>query len=96
MASFEWVMRRALLMETNPAVINMQVFGLEYPRLMTGGDYHTCERIVSRRTADLYIWPAVANYYDTPVISLRNAVLPQILADPSSAPTYFGLNKQAD
>ncbi|EJD40564.1 SGNH hydrolase [Auricularia subglabra TFB-10046 SS5] len=78
MASFEWVLRRALDLEKSPAVINLQVFGLEYPRLATGGDYHT----------------SVANYYDTPVISLRNAVLPGILANPSSAPTYFGINKQ--
>ncbi|KZV88437.1 hypothetical protein EXIGLDRAFT_722676 [Exidia glandulosa HHB12029] len=75
MASFEWVLRRTLGMAKQPAVLNMQVFGLEYPRMATGGDYHT----------------AVANYYDTPVISLRNAVLPQIMADPESAPSYFSV-----
>lgn len=71
--SFEWLVRQLLLLPKQPAVVNLQTFGLGYAQLTTGGDLHS----------------AVANYYDTPIISLRNALLPQLLEARSAAPAYF-------
>ncbi|KZV78310.1 hypothetical protein EXIGLDRAFT_43979 [Exidia glandulosa HHB12029] len=71
--SFEWLLRQLLELPKRPAVINVQTFGLGYAQLTTGGDVHI----------------AFANYYDAPLISLRNALLPQLLETRSAAPSYF-------
>ncbi|KZV89861.1 hypothetical protein EXIGLDRAFT_838243 [Exidia glandulosa HHB12029] len=71
--SFEWLLRQLLELPKRPAVINIQTFGLAYQQLTTGGDLHI----------------AAANYYDTPLISLRNALLPQLLDTREAGPNYF-------
>ncbi|EJD41058.1 hypothetical protein AURDEDRAFT_153366 [Auricularia subglabra TFB-10046 SS5] len=71
--SFEWLLRQLLDLPKQPAVLNLQTFGVGYAQLTTGGDLHT----------------AIANYYDTPVISMRNALLPQLLDARGFAPAYF-------
>ncbi|KAH7106458.1 hypothetical protein BKA62DRAFT_612217 [Auriculariales sp. MPI-PUGE-AT-0066] len=71
--SYEWLLRQLLEMPKQPAVVNLQVFGLGYHQLTTGGDLHT----------------AVAQYYDTPIVSLRNALLPQLFQNATVAPEYF-------
>lgn len=39
--SYEWMLRQLLLLPKRPAVLNLQVFGLAYSELTTGGDLHT-------------------------------------------------------
>jgi len=46
-----------------PAVINLQIMALSFATITMGGDLHL----------------AVAQYYDTPVVSVRNMLLPHIL-----------------
>lgn len=48
-------------------------FSLTLPKLSSGSDAHI----------------GVANYYDIPVISLRNWLLPELLVDPSKKTDYF-------
>ncbi|KAH7106459.1 hypothetical protein BKA62DRAFT_766006 [Auriculariales sp. MPI-PUGE-AT-0066] len=71
--SYELLMRQLLGLPKRPAVLNLQVLGLSFTRLTTGGDLHT----------------AIAEYYDTPVISLRNSLLPQLMKTNSSIETFF-------
>jgi hypothetical protein len=62
--AYEWLLRALLALPTKPAVVHVQTFGLIFQMLSTGGDLHT----------------AIAQYYDNPVISIRNVLLPHILA----------------
>jgi hypothetical protein len=49
---------------------------LSFERITTGGDLHT----------------TIASYYDTPVVSLRNLLLPHILSNPSLIPAPLAPN----
>ena len=73
--AYEWLLRALLALPTRPAVIHVQTFGLIFQMLTTGGDLHT----------------AIAQYYDNPIISLRNVLLPHILAqkDPIDVIKYW-------
>jgi hypothetical protein len=62
--AYEWLLRALLALPTKPAVVHVQTFGLIFQMLTTGGDLHT----------------AIAQYYDNPIISIRNVLLPHILA----------------
>ena len=62
--AYEWLLRALLALPTKPAVIHVQTFGLIFQMLTTGGDLHT----------------GIAQYYDNPIISIRNVLLPHILA----------------
>ena len=68
--AYEWLLRALLALPTKPAVIHVQTIGLIFQMLTTGGDLHT----------------AIAQYYDNPIISIRNVLLPHILAqkDPTN------------
>ncbi|KAJ4471886.1 hypothetical protein C8J55DRAFT_155525 [Lentinula edodes] len=60
---YENLIRAIFALPNHPAIINVQVLALMFPTITMGGDLHT----------------AVAQYYDTPIISLRNVILPHIL-----------------
>ncbi|KZO90812.1 hypothetical protein CALVIDRAFT_602699 [Calocera viscosa TUFC12733] len=63
---FETLMRSLLSLPSKPAVVLISTFALLFSEgISTGGDIHI----------------GVANYYDIPVISLRNAVLPKLMDD---------------
>ncbi|KZV97711.1 hypothetical protein EXIGLDRAFT_702882 [Exidia glandulosa HHB12029] len=76
---FEWLVRQLLELPKSPAVVHLQVFALsaDFAALSVGGDLHM----------------GVANYYDTPVISLRNALLPRIFATADSVNEYFSIDR---
>ncbi|KAJ4470799.1 hypothetical protein J3R30DRAFT_3530589 [Lentinula aciculospora] len=60
---YENLIRAIFALPNKPAIINVQVMALMFPTITMGGDLHT----------------AIAQYYDTPIISLRNVLLPHIL-----------------
>ncbi|KAJ3798564.1 hypothetical protein GGU11DRAFT_723053 [Lentinula aff. detonsa] len=60
---YENLIRAIFALPQQPAIINIQVMALMFPTITMGGDLHT----------------AVAQYYDTPILSLRNVLLPHIL-----------------
>ncbi|KAJ3798565.1 hypothetical protein GGU11DRAFT_780235 [Lentinula aff. detonsa] len=60
---YEHLIRSIFALPQKPAVINVQVMALMFPTITMGGDLHT----------------AVAEYYDTSIISIRNVLLPHIL-----------------
>ncbi|KAJ3762212.1 hypothetical protein EV360DRAFT_79507 [Lentinula raphanica] len=60
---YENLIRAIFALPQAPAIINVQVMALMFPTITMGGDLHT----------------AIAQYYDTPIISLRNVILPHIL-----------------
>ena len=73
--AYEWLLRAVLALPNKPAGIHVQTFGLMFQMLSTGSDLHT----------------AVAQYYDNPIISIRNVLLPHILAqkDPIDVIKYW-------
>ncbi|KAH7102217.1 hypothetical protein BKA62DRAFT_617848, partial [Auriculariales sp. MPI-PUGE-AT-0066] len=75
--NFELLLRQLLELPKRPAVLNLQVLSLGFTRLTAGGDLHT----------------AIAEYYDTPVISLRNALLPQLVETQSSIRSFFSAKR---
>ncbi|KAJ3876343.1 hypothetical protein F5051DRAFT_411844 [Lentinula edodes] len=60
---YENLIRSIFALPQRPAVISVQVMALMFQTITMGGDLHT----------------AVAEYYDTPIISIRNVLLPHIL-----------------
>lgn len=62
--SYEWLLRTLLALPSKPAIIHVQTMGLVFNMIATGGDMHL----------------AVAQYYDTPVVSIRHVLLPHFLA----------------
>ncbi|GAW09144.1 capsule structure designer protein [Lentinula edodes] len=60
---YENLIRAIFALPLRPAIINVQVMALMFATITMGGDLHT----------------AIAEYYDTPVISIRNVILPHIL-----------------
>ncbi len=63
METYELLLRSLLEMPSRPAIINIQTFTLLFPQLSQASSLHV----------------DVAAYYDTPVISLRDVILPRIL-----------------
>lgn len=72
-SDMESLVRALLAYPRRPAIIFAQSFALTLPALATGADTHL----------------SVANYYDLPVINLRNWLLPEILHDSSLKNDYF-------
>jgi len=62
--SYENLIRAIFDLPSSPAIIHLQITALVFSAITMGGDLHT----------------AVAQYYDMPVISVRNIVLPHILS----------------
>ncbi|KAF5378937.1 hypothetical protein D9757_008717 [Collybiopsis confluens] len=61
--AYENLIRAVWELPKKPAIINVQIMALMFDSITMGGDLHT----------------AVAQYYDTPVVSVRNVLLPYIL-----------------
>jgi len=61
--AYEQLLRSLLTLPNKPAVVNLQVIALRYDQISTGEDLHL----------------PIAAYYDTPVVNLRNFLLPHIL-----------------
>ncbi|KAJ4470801.1 hypothetical protein J3R30DRAFT_1122654 [Lentinula aciculospora] len=59
---YENLIRAIFALPLKPAIINVQIMALMFATITMGGDLHT----------------AIAEYYDTPIISLRNVLLPHI------------------
>ncbi|KAJ3805717.1 hypothetical protein F5876DRAFT_69563 [Lentinula aff. lateritia] len=60
---YENLIRAVFALPNRPAIVNLQIMALMFPTITMGGDLHT----------------AVAQYYDTPIVSVRNVLLPHIL-----------------
>ncbi|KZT33438.1 hypothetical protein SISSUDRAFT_1054222 [Sistotremastrum suecicum HHB10207 ss-3] len=67
--AYEYLIRELLVLPNKPAIINLQVMALVFPQITMGGDLEL----------------AVAMYYDTPVVNVRNLLLPHILRSNSGA-----------
>ncbi|KZT55632.1 hypothetical protein CALCODRAFT_509987 [Calocera cornea HHB12733] len=79
--AWETLVRALLELPNAPAVISTSTFALQFIQgLGVGGDVHL----------------GVANYYDIPVISLRNPILPYLFADPGLEWKMFGYSKGID
>ncbi|KAJ3829210.1 hypothetical protein F5880DRAFT_548975 [Lentinula raphanica] len=59
---YENLIRAIFALPNQPAIVNLQIMALMFARITMGGDLHT----------------AVAQYYDTPIVSVRNVLLPHI------------------
>ncbi|KAJ3718514.1 hypothetical protein C8R42DRAFT_629851 [Lentinula raphanica] len=68
---YEHLIRSIFALPQRPAVISVQVMALMFPTITMGGDLHT----------------AVAEYYDTSIISIRNVLLPHILRSTQQKPS---------
>lgn len=75
--AYEWLLRGLLDLPNRPAVLNIQVMALAFDTITFGGDLHS----------------PIAEFYDTPVISLRDMVLPQIFKNVSLEEHYFHINQ---
>ncbi|ORY35911.1 hypothetical protein BCR39DRAFT_568808 [Naematelia encephala] len=70
---YELMVRGLLDLPNQPAIISLEVPALVFHQIGLGGDMHE----------------SVSQYYDIPIISLRNAILPDILADNELVKTWF-------
>lgn len=71
--AYEWLLRGLLNLPKRPAILNIQIMALAFEAITLGGDLHT----------------PIAQFYDTPIINLRNMLLPHILKDVSLDEHYF-------
>ncbi|KZS87475.1 hypothetical protein SISNIDRAFT_553158 [Sistotremastrum niveocremeum HHB9708] len=73
--AYEYLLRALLILPNKPAVINLQTMALSFGQITMGGDLEL----------------AVAMYYDTPVINIRNLLLPHIFraSQPSSLLNHY-------
>ncbi|KAL7419164.1 hypothetical protein Q5752_006000 [Cryptotrichosporon argae] len=71
--SYERLTRALLDLPNQPAVLDMHVFALMFDTVALGGDLHH----------------SLAQYYDLPVVSLRNPLLPRILKNHSMVYDWF-------
>ena len=76
-STIETLVRAILNYPSQPAIIFAESFSLTLPALQAGADAHL----------------GVAQYYNLPVISLRNWLLPELLRDPSRKDDYFFGNR---
>ncbi|KZO90804.1 hypothetical protein CALVIDRAFT_489907 [Calocera viscosa TUFC12733] len=79
--AWETLVRALLELPNKPAVISTSTFALQFSQgLGVGGDLHL----------------GVAQYYDIPVISLRNPLLPYLFSTPALEWELFGYSKGLD
>ncbi|ORY23426.1 hypothetical protein BCR39DRAFT_549216 [Naematelia encephala] len=72
--SYERMVRGLLEMDSKPAVINIETFSTLFPTLLSSSAFHH----------------GVAAFYDMPSLSIRDVLMPRILADPhSQLPKWF-------
>lgn len=71
--SYERLIRALLDLESKPAIINLHVFALRFNTIVQGGSEHL----------------GIAQYYDTPVVTLRNLALPIIFKKPEAVADWF-------
>ncbi|KAL7419165.1 hypothetical protein Q5752_006001 [Cryptotrichosporon argae] len=71
--TYERLIRALLDLPSQPAIINMHVFALMFDTIMLGGDMHY----------------GVSTFYDLPIVTLRNPVLPRILQNESLVNDWF-------
>jgi hypothetical protein len=88
MSNFEAELRSILLRTNRPLVIVVELFELEpiTSKLYGAGGQQVGPH--TRRT--LTGQNDVARYYDTPFLSLRNSLLPEMIAHPYRIPDFFG------
>ncbi|RSH82182.1 hypothetical protein EHS25_006115 [Saitozyma podzolica] len=67
MDSYELLVRSILDLPRKPAILNLNVFALMFAQVANGGDLHS----------------GIAQYYDLPILSLRNVFLHEALANVS-------------
>ncbi|KAK4685602.1 hypothetical protein P7C73_g4544, partial [Tremellales sp. Uapishka_1] len=71
---YEHLLRGLLEMDSQPAVINIETFTTLFPMLLTSSSLHQ----------------DVVAFYDIPSLSIRDVILPRILADPDTQlPRWF-------
>ncbi|KAF8583190.1 hypothetical protein K439DRAFT_1661401 [Ramaria rubella] len=71
--AYEWLLRGVLGLPRSPAVVNLHTIGLSFDYISTGGDLHT----------------PIAEYYDAPIISMRNMLVHHVLNNPHLDEYYF-------
>ncbi|ORX41226.1 hypothetical protein BD324DRAFT_613723 [Kockovaella imperatae] len=71
--SYEQLVRALMELPEVPAIINIQIFALMFPEIAQGGEMHA----------------GVSQYYDLPVVSFRNLLLPTILRDNTLLRKWF-------
>lgn len=69
----ETLLRALLSYPNSPAIILAESFTIALPQLSTGTDNHF----------------GLANYFDVPMFSLRNWLLPKVLEEPALKDVYF-------
>ncbi|OWZ35371.1 hypothetical protein C343_01038 [Cryptococcus neoformans C23] len=78
--SYELLVRGLLDLPTSPAIVNLEVFALMFKTITLGGDLHQ----------------GIAQFYDLPVLSLRNALLNDMLKNDSLINEYFFIHPEGD
>ncbi|OXG45645.1 hypothetical protein C359_00332 [Cryptococcus neoformans Bt120] len=78
--SYELLVRSLLDLPNAPAIMNLQVFALNFNTITNGGDMHL----------------GIAQFYDLPVISLRNAAYRSVLQNESLIPEYFFVSEKGE
>ncbi|KIJ41190.1 hypothetical protein M422DRAFT_255694 [Sphaerobolus stellatus SS14] len=78
--AYEWLLRGLLELPKKPAVLNIHTIGLSFEFISTGGDFHT----------------PIAEYYDSPVISVRNVLAHHIYKHSKLDEYYFGRLPDSD
>ncbi|ODN99353.1 hypothetical protein L198_03195 [Cryptococcus wingfieldii CBS 7118] len=76
--SYELLVRSLLDLPRHPAIMNLQVFALEFNTVTNGAEMHT----------------GVAQSYDLPVLSLRNALYHEVLKNASLVNELFWVSPQ--
>nr|ODN86120.1 hypothetical protein L203_04238 [Cryptococcus depauperatus CBS 7841] len=76
--SYELLVRSLLDLPNKPAVVNFHVFALMFNTVTNGGDLHQ----------------GIAQFYDLPILSLRNAVLNDIYRNESMIRDFFFVNSK--
>ncbi|WVO17581.1 hypothetical protein L204_105278 [Cryptococcus depauperatus] len=78
--SYELMVRSLLDLPNKPAVMNLQVFALKFNTVTNGGDMHQ----------------GVAQLYDLPTLSLRNALYPEVLRNSSLVDELFYVHPEGE
>ncbi|KIR24948.1 hypothetical protein I309_06232 [Cryptococcus deuterogattii LA55] len=78
--SYELLVRSLLDLPTSPAIVNLDVFALMFNSITLGGDLHL----------------GIAQFYDIPILSLRNALLNDILKNNSLVTEYFFVHSNGE
>ncbi|TYJ54164.1 hypothetical protein B9479_005175 [Cryptococcus floricola] len=78
--SYELLVRSLLDLPNKPAILNMDVFALMFKTVTNGGDLHS----------------GIAQFYDIPTVSLRNALYHQVLANASLISELFIIKEDGE